>query len=77
MNGARPDNHQQAVVLAVHQIGNFLTRLHHQFLSLIADGQFVQVGNRRQQFGDRVNADIIGFVQAVHAAVPFSRYRSQ
>ncbi len=43
---AGADNQQQALVAAVHQIGDFSAGLVHQIGGGIADGQFIKVGNR-------------------------------
>ena len=41
VNGARPDNHEQAVIFAVQDVGDLLARLGYQLGGLFADGQFV------------------------------------
>ena len=41
VNRARADNHQQALIATMHQIGDFLTGIKHQLGHFIADGQLV------------------------------------
>ena len=66
VDGTRTDNHQQAVVLAVNQIGDFMPRAVYQPRRFIRNRQLVQMGNRRQQLFDFSNLNIVGRVLFGH-----------
>jgi len=67
VDGTGADHHQQAVVLGTQQTGNVTTGVEDQLGSGFVDRQLVQVSNRREQFFDVADSDVVGL--AVHCCV--------
>jgi len=64
---ARANHHQQAVVFAAQQAGDVAAGGVDQLGGGIRDGQFVEVGNRGQEFFDFPDTDVVSL--ALHGAL--------
>ena len=69
VDGAGADNGEQAFVAAVDEVGDLVAGAFDEFGRLVVQRQFVEVGDGGQQFVYAVNADVVGFVHAVHGCV--------
>ena len=59
VDGTGADDNEQALVAAVHQVGNPVAGGLHQIGGSFADGQFVEVGDGGQQFADAADAYVV------------------
>ena len=69
VDGAGADNGEQAFVAAVDEVGDLVAGAFDEFGRPVVQRQFVEVGDGGQQFVYAVDADVVGFVHAVHGCV--------